>query len=648
MSGKMIPRSCAFLGSSTAAVSVSSRSSRAVTSASTSSSLRFQRKLKTITKFLQHHCSNNYYNNGPQRIFSSHLSAKAISSDESAISKSRIPFRMPKNSTDDSSPLFNNNNNKHEVDTGTTKSLSWNRLGLLTELCNNLRDELYLPMPTPVQSLVIPQLLKEEKESLAFLAATGSGKTLAYVLPLIQQLKHQEMFESYERRPKRPRVLILAPTRELATQITAVIKSLSHSVKLSTQALVGGVDKGTQRKALENRPVDVVVATPGRLLQQWKNGNLFLGAVQTIVLDEMDTMLEQGFQRELREIMYPLLYNAKSKVVDNGEQQQKKKDGGWGGTTNNKSAKNKKISSNKDSSSTLVLKETAPQIVMTSATMTQSVQKLLGENPKTSKLSITAKRLHGNGGGIATNGVNNDKRYQQQQNNNDNKLQFPPMTIVSTPGLHKAVPRLEQIFVDVGNTDKISLLLDVIASQKAKATIVFCNTASSVRAVQYAFAESRIQSLGYHGDLNSVIRTDNLKKFRTTAKNDSKKIDNFDNNNILVCTDIAARGLDIPQVDNVVMFDFPLNAMDYLHRSGRTARGTGKGRVTALVAKRDKVLATGIEQAVLRGETLDGISSRKSDYMPGARFGAKPKSYNTAQKKGRGRRGSAPRDSRRR
>ena len=76
------------------------------------------------------------------------------------------------------------------------------------------------------------------------------------------------------------------------------------------------------------------------------------------------------------------------------------------------------------------------------------------------------------------------------------------------------------------------------------------------------------------------------------------------------------------------MFDFPLNAMDYLHRSGRTARGTGLGKVTALVAKRDKVLATAIEQAVVRGEALDGLSSRKSDYQPGARLGVKPKTVN--------------------
>jgi superfamily II DNA/RNA helicase len=164
----------------------------------------------------------------------------------------------------------------------------------LTELCTTLSEELKLPAPTPVQSLVIPELLRPDGGSVAFLAATGSGKTLAYVLPLMQKLKQQELFDNYDRnRPKRPRLLVLAPTRELAVQITQVVKSMSHSVKLSTQALVGGQDKGTQRKAMEGRPVDVVVATPGRLLQQWRDGNVFLGSIETVVLDEMDTMLEQ-------------------------------------------------------------------------------------------------------------------------------------------------------------------------------------------------------------------------------------------------------------------------------------------------------------------------------------------------------------------
>jgi superfamily II DNA/RNA helicase len=240
--------------------------------------------------------------------------------------------------------------------------------------------------------------------------------------------------------------------------------------------------------------------------------------------------------------------------------------------------------------------------------MTQTIQKLLGDNPKTSKLHVSAKKLHG--------ASDAGKAY--------NKLILPPMKIITAPGLHKSVPRLEQIFVDVGQTDKISLLVDVISSQKTEATIVFCNTAASVRAAQYALAEARIESLAYHGELNSVARSENLKKFRAVAAGGEPR-DGEAHPKILVCTDLAARGLDIPQVDQVVMFDFPLNAMDYLHRSGRTARGAGRGRVTALVAKRDKVLATAIEQAVTRGDTLDGLSSRKSDYLPGSRFGAPPK-----------------------
>lgn len=496
-----------------------------------------------------------------------------LNSDQSAMSKSRAPFRMPKNSADDS-----------RTPSALANGLAWNPLGLFTELVNCLEKDLSLKSPTPVQSLVIPELLKGEKESLAFLAATGSGKTLAYLLPLMQQLKQQELFENYERRPRRPRLLILVPTRELALQITMVLKSLSHSIKLSSQALVGGQDKGNQRRALASRPVDVVVATPGRLLQHWKDESVFLGSVEAIVLDEMDTMLEQGFQRELREILYPLLYVRKPE---------------------------------KDSTVPPDLKEGAPQVVLTSATMTQSIQKLLGDNPKTSKLAVAGKKLHRGG----------ETQYS--------KLFLPPMKIITAPGLHKAIPRLEQIFVDVGNTDKISLLVDVVASQRNNATVIFCNTASSVQAVQYALTESRIETLSYHGELNSIARSENLKRFRRGASG-AVKDDGTNEPNFLVCTDLAARGLDIPEVDHVVMFDFPLNAIDYLHRSGRTARGEGKGKVTALVAKRDKVLAMAIEQAVVKGEPLDGLSSRKSDYVPGAKFGVK------AKRPQRGRRGAPP------
>mmetsp|Transcript_58933 Transcript_58933/g.144148 ORF Transcript_58933/g.144148 Transcript_58933/m.144148 type:complete len:540 (+) Transcript_58933:1589-3208(+) len=519
-------------------------------------------------------------------------------------------------------------------------------MGLLTEVCDCLRDELGLPTPTPVQSLVIPELLKPESESLAFLAATGSGKTLAYTLPLLQKLKEQEYFEEgFERRIKRPRVLILAPTRELALQITAVCKSLSHTVKVSTQALVGGTEKGKQRKALSTRPVDIVVATPGRLIQHWQDGYLFLGQVQTVIIDEMDTMLEQGFQAPLRELLYPLLYTAPASEIDS-------------------LAEAAQHGRQRPQDLQLPVKETAPQIIMTSATMTQSIQKLLGDNPKTSNLHINAKKLYSGGNGTnKKDSSSNDssdaspqkqKQQQRQEQKSYSKLVLPKMKIISAPGLHKAIPRLEQTFVDVGQSDKMSLLLDVMASQndKNKATIVFCNTAASVRAVQYALSEARIDSLGYHGDLNSSTRTENLQNFRRAALSKSINADDDDYDDldgttsskggaaVLVCTDLAARGLDIPQVDSVVMFDFPLNAMDYLHRSGRTARGSGNGKVTALVAKRDKVLAMAIEQAVLRGDSLDGLSSRKSDYLPGARFGTKPKTYSSGGGGGGGRNNS--------
>lgn len=512
----------------------------------------------------------------------SSLSMSSLSSDRSAASQSRPPFRMPRNSPDDSKA-----SRSTQSGASSEGNLTWNPLGLYTELVDCLQNELGLSAPTPVQSLAIPELLKEDKESLAFLAATGSGKTLAYLLPLMQQLKQQEQFEGYERKPRRPRLLILAPTRELAIQITQVMKSLSHSIKLSSQALVGGQDRGVQRKGLASRPVDVIVATPGRLLQHWKDGSVFLGSVQSIVVDEMDTMLEQGFQKELRQILYPLIFKEVPEIPD------------------------------EDNGKPLPippLKENAPRIVLTSATMTQTIQKLLGDNPKTSKLTVTAKKLHGASG----------------TGNAYSKLLLPPMKIISAPGLHKAVPRLEQIFVDVGQQDKISLLVDVISSQNSDATIVFCNTAASVRAVQYALAEARIETLGYHGDLNSVARAENLKNFRAGAAGGGSSMENGPK--ILICTDLAARGLDVPEVDHVVMFDFPLNAMDYLHRSGRTARGAGRGKVTALVAKRDKVLATAIQQAVMRGDPLDGLSSRKSDYLPGSRFGVPPKKKATSRR----------------
>ena len=591
--------------------------------------------------------------------------------DRSAMSQSRPPFKMPNNSPDDSTGK-GTEYDSNDSSSGKARPSSWTDVGIWPDVSRYLQDELNLQSPTTIQAMVIPKLLQQVQYSgtgdfnddgnqhLAFLAATGSGKTIAYVLPLLQQLKLQEQSvpnpDETLRRPQRPRVLILAPTRELVAQITSVVKSLSHSLKVSSYALMAGGSGGSsvkpgagslgkQRKALQqkSRPIDVIVATPGRLLQHWKqHKTVFLGNVHTIVLDEMDTMLEQGFQKDLEQILKPLLHEGKydnnDDDVSTGASSSKNKKAGkkdeWSSDDGSNNIKHSNTSGEEAAASSST-KKTIPRIILTSATMTQSIQKLLGDSPKASNLQLGAKKSYMN----LKQKEEQFLKQQQADNKNTATFQLPRMNIIAAPGLHKAVPRLKQTFVDVGSTDKISLLIDVLSSFSPSymnrkvgggkgATIVFCNTVASVRAVQYALGEARIESLAYHAELNSAARSENLKKFRELQSRSRDSDDDDDNADdskptVLVCTDLAARGLDLPHIDHVVMFDFPLNSLDYLHRCGRTARGKdGHGSVTALVSKRDRVLAMAIERAVRRGEPLDGLSSRKSDYGPSSNFNA--------------------------
>ena len=492
-----------------------------------------------------------------------------VKKDDSVASKSRMPFSAPQNVPDDSASGYENDEEG---------MLAWSRLGLTTDVVDLLLlpkelDERgrnwggmgFVDGPTPVQRMAIPAILSgfsgERKQHICFAAATGSGKTLAYLLPILQSIKSQEMIASADssRKVKRPKALILAPTRELAQQIYSVCKELSHVVKVSSQLIVGGDSMGIQRKKLTNSPVDIVVASPGRLVKHVEQNNVFLGEVQHVVMDEMDTMLEQGFQTDLGQLLHILLYRRQGKISPL-------------------------------EIPTLEPIPEAPQVVLTTATMTQAVQRLLKNEKK--------KNYYGQ-----------KQQVVSSKSDQDFSIVLPTkqMRILTAPGLHRAVPRLRQIFVDVGNADKVSLLIDIVSSGQSKdgLTLVFCNTVSSSRAAQHALAEASITSLGYHGQLPSTTRAENLQSFR------QHKVD------VLVCTDIAARGLDVPEVDHVVMFDFPLNPIDYIHRAGRTARGkhAGNGRVTALVAKRDQVLAMAIENAVQKGEPLDTLSSRKSDYV---------------------------------
>jgi superfamily II DNA/RNA helicase len=595
---------------------------------------------------------------------------KEAKSDSSYLSKSRLPFAAPRSAFDDSVPVPRSS--KYEP-----PEIHWSKLGLTKDIASflvrNTEDDGlgFVNGPTPVQTMAIPAILSgaspkdaSRKQHIAFAAATGSGKTLAYLLPIIQSLKAQEMIATQNegsessvpswKKPRRPRALILAPTRELATQIASVLKSLSHNIKLSTAAVVGGEDLGKQRKKLD-RPLDIVVATPGRLVKHWDDGSIFLGNVDFIVIDEVDTMLEQGFQDDLGKIMHPLLYKHKGS-----------------------------FNTDKIDTNTVQLVEGAPQVVLTSATMTNAVRRLLRDE------DVAPKKVYKKQVPTKNDGSSNEVKILLPKN----------MRILKAPGLHRAVPRLRQTFIDVGNTDKMSLLIDLVSnsgvggagsalSSRDKMnggndglTLVFCNTVGSCRAVQHALTESGIESLCYHGELNSAARAENLALFRKAGKElaanddgdflDFDDIEDFDEEignkgrnemferslrtsssipRVMICTDIAARGLDVPEVDHVLMFDFPLNPIDYLHRAGRTARGinqknedgqrirAGSGRVSALVAKRDRVLAMAIETAVQRGDPLDGLSSRKSDYDTSNRSNSRMnegQSYKTGRGAGRG------------
>ena len=172
-------------------------------------------------------------------------------------------------------------------------------LGLKASLVEGLLHEHSVKDPTPVQRAVIPRALRQENLLLA--AATGSGKTLGYMLPIVQSLVTQEQ-TGYVRASMRPRAVILVPTRELARQVLQEVKSISHHCKVASTAVLGGEPSGTQKKALAGIQ-DIVVASPGRLLLHKEKGNVFFSQVTHVVIDEVDTMLMQGFGSEIRAVL---------------------------------------------------------------------------------------------------------------------------------------------------------------------------------------------------------------------------------------------------------------------------------------------------------------------------------------------------------
>ena len=364
-------------------------------------------------------------------------------------------------------------------------------LGLSDELLRAVNDSGY-DVPTPIQSAAIPAVLMGK--DLIGIAQTGTGKTAGFVLPMIDILHHGRS------RALMPRSLILEPTRELAMQVSENFEKYGKYHKLSMALLIGGVQMGDQIKALE-KGVDVLIATPGRLMDLFGRGKILLTGCELLVIDEADRMLDMGFIPDIEEICSKL---PKSR-----------------------------------------------QTLLFSATMPPPIQKL------------AAKFL-------------NDPRRVE----------------VARPAT--ANVNIDQQLVEVSADKKKDALKDLLRAD-VKNAIVFCNRKTTVRELATSLKRSHFHVGQIHGDMEQSERIAEFDRFKR------------DEINILVASDVAARGLDVKGVSHVFNFDVPWQPDDYIHRIGRTGRAGAKGIAITLATKADRESVERIEK--LTGQKIARVVS---------------------------------------
>lgn len=330
----------------------------------------------------------------------------------------------------------------------------------LNEILQKNLEQAGFERPSAIQDQTIALAL--EGKDVIGLANTGTGKTAAFLLPILTQLSQSRALES---------VLIMAPTRELATQIDDEFRKFSYGMKLYSALCVGGMHIGRQIQALRRRP-HIIIGTPGRLKDHIERGTLQLDSIQTFVLDEADRMLDMGFVNDIREIASQL--------------------------------------------------PAEKQTLCFSATLGDGVKHIVHDfmkDPELVSVKITET---------------NDHIYQDVVHFDDQG--------------HKK--------------DQLMKLLETVEVEKV---IVFGETKFGVQRLSDALDAAGISSQAIHGDKSQGQRNRALRDFKT------------DRVKVLVATDVAARGLDIPDVSHVINFDTPQTYDDYVHRIGRTGRGGKSG-----------------------------------------------------------------------
>jgi len=398
--------------------------------------------------------------------------------------------------------------------------MSFADLGLSDELLSAVIAAGY-DTPTPIQAQAIPSVLM--MRDIIGIAQTGTGKTASFVLPMIDILAHGRG------RARMPRSLILEPTRELAAQVAENFEKYGVNHKLSMALLIGGVSMGDQIKALE-KGVDVLIATPGRLMDLFERGNILLNGCELLVIDEADRMLDMGFIPDIENICTKLPTNR--------------------------------------------------QTLLFSATMPPPIKKL-----------------------------------------SDKFLSNPKYIEVARPAT--ANINIEQKLVDVAPMKKREVLRDLIRSEDVSTGIIFCNRKTTVRELNKSLKRHGFRSGEIHGDIDQAARQRELEAFKTGEIN------------LLVASDVAARGLDIKGVSHVFNFDAPWHPDDYVHRIGRTGRAGAKGKAFTFVTKADEEAIDNIEKLIgLKIERLGKVSAPKEEREATPKKEAEARSSRSGRAKG--------------
>ncbi len=382
--------------------------------------------------------------------------------------------------------------------------MTFSDLGLSPEILKAISDSGY-ETPTPIQEQAIPQVLMGR--DVLGCAQTGTGKTAGFTVPMI------EILASGRARARMPRSLILEPTRELAAQVAESFERYGKYHKLSRALLIGGSSFTEQEQRLD-RGVDVLIATPGRLLDLFGRGKILLADVKILVIDESDRMLDMGFMPDVERIVGFL-----------------------------------------------------PKIRQTlffSATMPQEIRRLANQflmNPK--EISVS-----------------------------------PPATAATTV-------TQEMLRVSAVPKEKRAAFRNLLRAEDVKSALVFCNRKRDVGVLYRSMVRHGFSAAELHGDMAQPVRTETLARFKNHEVE------------LMVCSDVAAGGLDIPEVSHVFNFDVPVTADDYIHRIGRTGRAGRSGRALTLVTGEDsrgwsavtRLIGRKIDEVKLDGTALEGPSA---------------------------------------